>query len=193
MRRLANILALACLGLLVVALWMAGQDRALEAFSTVRTVSAVRHIEQVIKFKGTVQTVSTNQRGWPVTVDPVWFENDPPRNPLLSTEHPWLEVAGPEQAAFQHPPVRLAVNTQLAGFWYNPYQGVVRARVPVMVSDQRATALYNRVNGTNLHSILEVEQPKDEPFPHPASTANPTVQPDSPDPGAGQRAQVPSP
>jgi len=89
-----------------------------------------------------------------VTIDPAWFQEAAPGNPLLDEDRPWVEVAGTSQADLLHPPVRMAVEKSIAAFWYNPYQGVVRARVPVMVSDDKATELYNRVNGTGMSSIF---------------------------------------
>jgi hypothetical protein len=54
-----------------------------------------------------------------------------------------------------HPPVRLTLDDRMASFWYNPYQGVVRARVPVQVNDDAALELYNRINGCSLLSIFD--------------------------------------
>jgi len=51
------------------------------------------------------------------------------------------------------PPVRMTIDGKLASFWYNPYQGIVRARVPVCVSDRKALDLYNSINGTRLSEL----------------------------------------
>jgi hypothetical protein len=56
-------------------------------------------------------------------------------------------------------------------FWYNPYQGVIRTRVPAMISDQRSLDLYNRLNRCTLQSIFPTEA--DSPTP-PESGAAPT-------------------
>jgi hypothetical protein len=90
-------------------------------------------------------------------VDPNWFERNPPRNPLISAECPWVEVASIDQAGLQDPPIRMAIDGTLAGFWYNPYLGILRARVPVMVSDQDAVDMYNRINATRLSSIFQAD------------------------------------
>ena len=71
-----------------------------------------------------------------------------------------VEVAGEADAHLLHPRVRMTVDEEMAGFWYNPYQGIVRARVPVLVSDKDATELYNRLNNASLTSLLEVEPRK---------------------------------
>lgn len=78
----------------------------------------------------------------------------------MTPDRPWLEVAPAADADLLHPRVRVTIDEGLAAFWYNPFQGVVRARVPVLVSDTDATALYNRVNGTSLSSIFETETPR---------------------------------
>ena len=48
-------------------------------------------------------------------------------------------------------------------FWYNPYQGVIRTRIPPMISDQRSVELYNRLNRCSLPSIFATERPADDP------------------------------
>ncbi len=122
-----------------------------------RAATEVRRFELEIKYRAASRLGELNARGWPVTVDPTWFDGEAPRNNLLSPEHPWVEVATIEQAELQHPPVRMAVTNELAGLWYNPFQGIVRARVPVMVSDNQAVKIYNRINDCALASIFQTE------------------------------------
>lgn len=132
--------------------------------ATVLQVSAdMRRLELELKYRAASGTVEVNLRGWPVTVDPEWFLPHPPVNALLTPHRPWVEVASPDEAGLLHPPVRMAVDETLAAFWYNPYQGVVRARVPVMVNDDQATELYNRVNATGIPSIFYEEKPTPQP------------------------------
>jgi len=127
----------------------------------VRAASERRRVELEIRFRAAGRVGALNGRGWPTTIEPKWFEGTPPRNRLLPPESPWVEIATPEQAGLQDPPVRMAVNDKLAGYWYNPYLGVIKARVPVMVSDREAVELYNRINGTRLSSIFQTEVPED--------------------------------
>lgn len=141
-----------------------------------RAQSDVHRLELEIKYRAATKTTELNGRGWPVTIDPSWFQDDPPANPLLDDDRPWVEVAGTQQAELLHPPVRMAVDKNLAAFWYNPYQGIVRARVPVMVSDEQATSLYNRVNGVGMASIFIREPAADRPVKH-----------ESPKPADGQQ------
>ena len=80
-------------------------------------------------------------------------------NDLVTPERPWLEVAPASQKDLDHPPVRMTITDEIAAFWYNPGTGIVRARVPVTVSDRRATELYNSINGTTLVSIFADQGP----------------------------------
>lgn len=124
--------------------------------AAIQRAGANRHrMELEVRYRSASRLGGLNARGWPKTVDAKWFDGFPPRNSLLPPDRPWVEIASIEQAGMRDPPVRMAVNENLAGFWYNPYLGIVRARVPVMVSDQEAVELYNRVNSRNLVSIFQ--------------------------------------
>jgi hypothetical protein len=104
----------------------------------------------------TGQGAQRNEYGWPTDVSPAWFEEgQAPRNTLASPAAPWLEIAAPEDRGLEHPRIRMLIDETVAGFWYNPGTGIVRARVPVMVSDDEALALYNRLNACDLHSIFD--------------------------------------
>lgn len=144
------------------------QETQVEAVQDV--AQAVQSINQQIALQATTHTTALNERGWPRTIDPKWFDS-PPMNDLVGDDHPWIEIAGPEDAALQHPRVRIAVSDQLAAFWYNPYQGVVRARVPVMLSDEDATRVYNQVNSCNLSTIFWKEPEPAREAPAPAGNA----------------------
>lgn len=115
----------------------------------------LRRIERALRVKSATGATEVNGRGWPIDIDPEWFEEDPPQNRLLTPDRPWLEIAPPEFADLLHPPIRMAFDRSIAAFWYNPANGIVRARVPVTISDQRATELYNRINSVALSSIFE--------------------------------------
>jgi len=143
--------------------------------ATIQRVAAdARRLELELKYRAASKSVELNPRGWPVTVDPKWFDSDPPINALLTPHRPWVEVASPDEAGLLHPRVRMAVDESYAAFWYNPYQGVLRARVPVMVNDDQATEIYNRVNSTTIPSIFFEERPLPLPeIPAPKSAAAP--------------------
>jgi hypothetical protein len=175
--------AIGLLGLVGGTLYLQRERREEDAlFQHVQT--DVRRMELEIKYRAATKTTELNARGWPVTIDPSWFKDKPPVNTLLNDDRPWVEVAGTAQAELMHPPVRMAVDKSLAAFWYNPYQGVVRARVPVMVSDDKATELYNRINGVGMPSIFVRESVADRPkSAEPAATdpAAPAAPPTSSD------------
>lgn len=114
----------------------------------------LRRFQQQIALQSTLGKVERTERGYPVTIDPEWFQGTLPSNPLLGPEHPWVEVAGPDQMDLAHPTERVASSKSIAKFWYNPHLGVVRARVPVGMSDDASLELYNFVNDANLPDLF---------------------------------------
>lgn len=150
----------------------------------------VRAFQQMVHVRAATKDVELNGRGWPVTINPEWFNGDPPRNPLVSAERPWVEVAPPGDAHLSDPRVRIALDGRYASFWYNPYQGIVRARVPMKINDQLTLDLYNLVNGTTLPSIFrafgEPEGPPKTtvatPAPEAPATETPATEPAPPPP-----------
>jgi hypothetical protein len=114
----------------------------------------VKRFQQQIALQSTLAKVVRNERGYPELIDPDWFQGLLPSNPLLDMGHPWLEIAGPEQKNLIHPMDRVAVTKASAKFWYNPQQGVVRARVPAEISDAAAVDLYNFINDCNLPDLF---------------------------------------
>lgn len=146
----------AAVGVIIVTSYQADRDAQADAVDSARF--ALRQVEQALQLHATVHDSALNAHGFPHLIDPAWFDpNDIPRNTLLSTDHPWIEIAGDDQAHLLHPPVRLANSPSVAGFWYNPVLGIVRARVPVQINDKAATDMYNQLNGTRLASIFHVE------------------------------------
>ncbi len=129
-----------------------------------KTTADTQRLEREVRFRAATKASGLNSRGWPITIDPGWFETDPPHNLVVSEERPWVEIASEEEAGLQHPRDRMTLDEKLAAFWYNPYQGVVRARVPVSTTDAEATSLYNTINRTMIASIhwreLSSEAPK---------------------------------
>jgi hypothetical protein len=51
----------------------------------------------------------------------------------------------------------VAASRMQSRFWYNPYAGVVRARVPQGASDAAALKMYNAVNVSRLRSLFDDE------------------------------------
>jgi hypothetical protein len=130
----------------------------------------VVQFQQMLQLRAATKDVPLNARGWPQTIDPAWFTDGAPRNLLVSKANPWLEVASPVEAELRDPLVRMTIDAKKAGYWYNPNQGIVRARVPVGISDDQALRLYNRINGTALTSIYSKEA-----LPKPAAPAAPAA------------------
>ena len=119
----------------------------------------LHRLQREIYLQGAIGSVPLSERGFPITVDPEWFPGGLPRNPLLGPDHPWLEVAGASQQHLSHPPQRMAADRSIAKFWYNPYQGTVRARISSEMSEDEALALYNQINGCRLPHLFG-EEPK---------------------------------
>ncbi len=140
------------------------QEKREEQTKLDKTTADTQRLEREVRFRAATKTGELNARGWPVTVDPAWFELDPPQNLVVSEDRPWVEIASEEEAGLLHPLVRLTLDEHKAAFWYNPYQGVVRARVPVSMTDEQATAMYNAVNRVSISSIqwreLAIDVPK---------------------------------
>ncbi len=118
--------------------------------------SEVRRLHSQIMLQGALETTELTQRGYPATVKPEWFHGNVPLNPLLPPGHPWLEVAPASQQKLRHPPKAVAARSSAAQYWYNPYTGDVRARVPVGISDAAALKQYNRINDSSLTSLFPV-------------------------------------
>lgn len=114
----------------------------------------VAYIQRQIMLQAALGKAEVNERGYPTNVDPEWFGAQLPENPLLSDAHPWLEVAGLSQVGFEHPVDRVAIDRRAAKFWYNPSNGIVRARVPADISDSDALRTYNTINSCELPTLF---------------------------------------
>ena len=114
----------------------------------------VQRFQRQIHFQLVLAEAAQSGPVYPASIDPEWFQGDLPENPLLGEGHPWVEVAGPGRKTAEHPSCLMATDRSVAGFWYNPHTGIVRARVPAGVSDAKALELYNDVNGCRLTSLF---------------------------------------
>lgn len=156
--RLSFLLYPAMIALLLTGVWVAwswhAQTGRTERAAIAQSRAAIERIGREISYRATLHDAELNGRGWPMTVEPEWFQGKLPRNPLVPLSNPWLEVAGEEQLLLTNPPQLLVVDGSLASFWYNPANGIVRARVSQTVSDRKALELYNTINGTRLRSLF---------------------------------------
>ncbi|MCB9838442.1 MAG: hypothetical protein H6813_03810 [Phycisphaeraceae bacterium] len=133
-------------------MWSRAERREVSAIEGTR--SALSQLEREIRLRSGTGNAELNARGWPVRVEASWFQGEAPRNLLLSDDHPWMEIAPPADAMLEHPRTRIAIDRSTASFWYNPANGIIRARTPAGVSDKRTTEVYNEVNSTSLSSIF---------------------------------------
>ncbi len=117
------------------------------------TGAAVERFQMEINLQAAMEKVTLTKRGYPQSVKLEWFEGDLPKNSLMGDRYPWVEIASSSRRDRLHPVNRMATTFEVAQFWYNPYTGVVRARVPDSASDATALRLYNRVNNSDLGRI----------------------------------------
>ena len=130
---------------------------------------AAQRLERAIRIQAATGKTAINGRGWPETVEPAWFNDDPPLNPFIPVGRPWVEVASEDEEGLTDPPIRQSVTRDLAMFWYNPANGVVRARVGPMISDQRAVDVYNRINNSSVPALFDARaRLRDAPMLSPA-------------------------
>lgn len=128
---------------------------AMQDSTTSTAIASKRSIEREVRIRAAMKEVELNEMGWPRTIDPAWFGSSPPRNPFITLDHPWLEIATDEQSNLIDPPIRQALTPDVAAYWYNPANGIVRARVGPSVTDAGAVDLYNRVNGASVSALFE--------------------------------------
>jgi hypothetical protein len=147
MRRLLDLIALGLLIVLLLGVVFHHRASAAQDRSVRMARLSVDRIQAEIDLLRALGTVRINEAGHPIVVDPRWFEGELPLNPLLSGDRRWLDLAKPGEITRRHPRVWQVEEGGEAMFWYNPVQGVVRARVPRQQNDERARRLYAEVNG----------------------------------------------
>ena len=119
-----------------------------------QTHQALADLHEQATYHGLLEGQLSKQGHFPRQIDPAWFGERLPANPLLASDTPWLDLA-PEGDSSVHPPnpVVHPHTTASAAFWYNPARGVFSARVPVQDSPQASLELYNQINGTQLTAL----------------------------------------
>lgn len=153
MRRVVDLVGVLVLAGIAGGYYLHTQTSDLRSAELEATRTALVQIQGEVVIRSQSGQADTNPRGWSATVVPAWFGGELPKNTLLSDDRPWLEVAPVEHAHWEHPRPVFDVSGHDAAFWYNPALGIVRARVPMMPTDKRTLASYNRVNGTQLDSL----------------------------------------
>ena len=107
---------------------------------------ATYRLHQEITLQATLMQKNSSGFHYPDTIDPKWFPSGVPQNPLLTGPHPWISICSVEDRLLDHPRNPLAADSQTAQFWYNPYRGLIRARIPADLNEADALALYNFIN-----------------------------------------------
>ncbi|HRP62695.1 MAG TPA: hypothetical protein PK400_05320 [Phycisphaerales bacterium] len=158
MRIVINTMILIMIAALIMGGAMYRQTMQEETALLERTRAEVDRFVREINVQRTMEQVEQSSRGYPLTIEPAWFKNGLPMNPLLNGNHPWLEIASEDQHDLNHPPDRIAVRRDQAMFWYNPANGRLRARVPVAMSDAAALKAYNFINNSALQDIIGDEE-----------------------------------
>lgn len=126
--------------------------------------SSLARLQEQVLVQGALGQVRGEPRRFPSTISPLWFGSDLPRNVLLDHgRFAWIDVA-PLEDNGDHPPDPVARDPGQAQFWYSPGRGVVRARVPALLSDADRLALYNRVNNSNLRALPTSDDPARRPI-----------------------------
>ena len=113
------------------------------------TQQALRAIEAQALLRASTGEVPATPWGYPVAISPAWFSTLPQN--LLADCPRWLEIAHSSTADLSNPP-HVTADARHAAFWYNPYRGILRARVAFQMSQQATIELYNLVNGTTLRA-----------------------------------------
>ena len=154
MRTLLNILVIVMLAGILVGVVMIHSSEGIKQDQIRMAGNELRRFQRQITFRAAVADVELTAEGYPVTADPNWFRGNLPQNPLIEAGHSWVEIAGRTERALLHPLDVVARDAAAAQFWYNPYKGIVRARVPADISDARALEFYNLVNDTSLAGLF---------------------------------------
>jgi hypothetical protein len=163
MRRLLDLIALGLVIVLLLGavLFVNHQRRRAEAVEAARL--SVERIQTEIDLIRALELRRTGERRVLSGVDPSWFDGTLPVNPMLGKRHRWMDVADEGEQLYLHPPRWWLAEEEghEAMFWFNPRQGVVRARVPFEHSIQRTREIYIAVNGIapSLDRAVEREQP----------------------------------
>jgi hypothetical protein len=177
-RFLVNAVCLVAIGMIAAGLGWVRYDEDLREDSMKKTIAEVQRFDQMVDLRAATKDVALSDQDWPTVVEPEWFKGEPPVNHMVSLDRPWVEVATPEQADLKDPPTRVAIGKETASFWYNPANGVIRARVPMTISDEETIRLYNRINATSIDVLFaaQSEAVKAELAPVLLALATPTAE-----------------
>ncbi len=116
---------------------------------------ALEQLHDKATFVGALDVDAVGKEGFPLEISPLWFRDEGlPMNVTVPGWHPWLDIA-PLGDHAQQPPDPVIVRRDQAGFWYNPNNGIFRARVTPQFTEQSTVKLYNDLNGTSLTTLSQ--------------------------------------
>ncbi len=161
-----GLIALLLLGVLGIVLLNRREKHQLtDQYQMVQLALARLHEEAL--YQGTLaqaQEEKSPQTRFPSWISPLWFHAEGlPMNVVVSGRHPWIDIA-PQDDESDHPPDPVATQFTQAGIWYNPNQGVFRARVPSQWSESDTLDLYNMLNNTALEALPQSKDPDRQPL-----------------------------
>lgn len=146
-----SLIALMLVSILAGVLWhYRRQQRLLNDYQFIH--NALDRLHDQTLYHKALGDVKLNAEGFPEQIKPRWFGDHLPVNVLVSTSHPWMDIA-PADDTSTEPPDPVITDRHQAGLWYNPNNGIFRARVTRQLSDEATLQMYNRVNGTSLTSL----------------------------------------
>lgn len=152
MRRIVDLIAILTIFAIGAAWYMTREDTSVRVQSEIAR-GEVNRMRAAVLLRSQSDRHSLNAHGWPIAIDPAWFGQDLPMNPMVDADRPWLEVAAREQSGWEHPRPLFVVDQHSAMFWYNPALGIVRSRVALRTTDAETLREYNTVNNTHLGSL----------------------------------------
>lgn len=171
-RFLVNAACLVAIGMIAAGIGWVRYDQEQRNDALAKTIAEVQRFDQMVDLRAATKDVTLSERGWPVSIEATWFKGEPPTNHLLTLDRAWVEVATPDQFDLKDPPARVAIGKESASFWYNPANGVIRARVPMTISDEETIRLYNRINATSIDVLFAAQSEPIKLMPTPKLAAN---------------------
>lgn len=143
-----NLTTLTLLALLVISFgaWTYVTDSARERELIASTSLARQRIVSEVRLRSALAGAEITRQGWVRRIDPAWFPEGRPLNPwFLNHNRNWVDVdVRADSARFD--PDSIDTSRHGAGWWYNPANGIIRARVPAQKTSRATLDLYESVN-----------------------------------------------
>jgi prepilin-type N-terminal cleavage/methylation domain-containing protein len=118
--------------------------------------STVASVDRQVKYRRAKSPIGS----YPETIDSSWFAGGLPGHPENSFGVPLIEI---DATAGRIHPVDKVLDADAAGaFWYNPTEGVFRARVTDQGSSAKTLEFYTSVNGSGGDEPVDEDEDDDE-------------------------------